>query len=225
MTYLRIRPIYDADFLPKNKWFDIIQHRNKPLFSLSPNFLFKNNDFIKITGYYKVGCRYINAVSGHHALYINAVKMDESTKKENSVNKQLAGIISGFLATVVISLLMVLKEKYGLIPDLNIIEDFSQYFSDESRTIGWVIHFVLGSIIWGGVFAIVMGILPGAYWFRGILFAIGVWALMMVGYMPVMEHGFFAKELGIEVIIATFVIHIIFGLVLGITFGFLYKEK
>ncbi|WP_133130760.1 DUF6789 family protein [Legionella yabuuchiae] len=140
------------------------------------------------------------------------------------MNKYLVGFISGFIATAVLSLLMMLKAQMGLMPQFNVIRDFNQFLGSETPIVGWIIHFLLGSFIWGVLFALLAPALMGAYWLRGISFGIIAWLLMMFGYMPVMDHGFFAAELGVQVIIATLVLHIIYGFVLGLAYGLMPKK-
>ncbi len=140
------------------------------------------------------------------------------------MNKYLVGFIAGFISTAVLSLLMMLKAQMGLMPQFNVIRDFNQFFGAETPIVGWLIHFILGTFIWGGVFALFVPVLKGAYWLRGISFGVIAWLLMMVAYMPVMTHGFFAVELGVQVMIATLVLHIIYGFVLGLTYGLLPRK-
>src|SRR6516164_4136093 len=54
---------------------------------------------------------------------------------------------------------------------------------------------------------------------NGILFRIGAWILMMVLVMPMAGAGLFGMALGIMVPIATLVLHLIYGAVLGGTYG------
>lgn len=140
------------------------------------------------------------------------------------MNKYIVGIIAGLLGTIVITLLMMLKARYGLLPELDVISDFNKFIGDESKIAGWVIHFGIGAV-WGFIFAVITGILPGVYWVKGVIFGILAWLLMMVTFMPIMGHGLFALDQGHMVMVAALVIHIIFGLVLGLTYGFLSESK
>lgn len=141
------------------------------------------------------------------------------------MNKYLAGFIAGFIATAVLSLLMMLKAQMGLMPQFNVVQDINLFFGAEIVLVGWIVHFLLGTFIWGGLFVLLSSVLIGAYWIRGICFGIIAWLLMMVGYMPVMDHGVFAVALGMPIMIATLVLHIIYGFVLGLIYGFLPKSR
>jgi hypothetical protein len=82
-------------------------------------------------------------------------------------------------------------------------------------------HFFIGTIIWGILFALVEPGLPGGYWLRGVLFSIGAWLLMMLIPMPMAGAGLFGLNLGIGAPIATLILHIIFEAVLGAGYGWL----
>lgn len=139
------------------------------------------------------------------------------------MNKYIVGFISGFVATVILSVLMIMKAKIGLMPQFNVIRDFTLFFGATTPMVGWILHFILGTFLWGGIFAFLVSSLQGAFWLRGVLFGIGAWLLMMVAFMPVMQHGFFAIQLGFPVVIATLVLHLIYGFFLGLIYGWLPK--
>jgi len=105
-------------------------------------------------------------------------------------------------------------------PNFDAIRDLTNVVGTTSRLIGWIVHFVLGSVVWGALFALFIDIFKGGYWLRGIEYGIILWLLMMIAFMPLAGNGFFASILGGPVIIATLVLHIIFGFVLGLFYGF-----
>ena len=141
------------------------------------------------------------------------------------MNKYFVGFLAGFIATTILSLLMILKEQMGLMPQLNVIRDFNQYLGAATPILGWIIHFILGTLVWGCLFVLLSPALNGPYWLKGIYFGIIAWLLMMVGYMPVMDHGFFAANLGVQITIATLVLHLVYGFVLGLIYGLIPKER
>lgn len=129
------------------------------------------------------------------------------------------GFIAGFVATVVLSVLMVFKAMMGLMPDLNVIAMLSRMMGSPP-VMGWVAHFVIGTIAWGGLFALLHEKIPGnTLWVKGIVFAVGAWLLMMIVVMPMAGAGLFGMNLGIMAPMMTLVLHIIFGAVLGGTFA------
>lgn len=88
----------------------------------------------------------------------------------NSIGK---GVIAGFSATVILSLLMVMKAAMGLMPGLDVISMLSGMMGS-SLLVGWIAHFMIGAVIWGGLFALLAPRLPGgSFWLKGVLFGIG----------------------------------------------------
>jgi hypothetical protein len=81
---------------------------------------------------------------------------------------------------------------------------------------GWITHFMIGAVVWGGLFAFLEPLLPGgSLWLKGVSFGIGAWVLMMVAVMPMAGAGLFGMKLGMAAPVMTLVLHIIFGAVLG----------
>lgn len=135
------------------------------------------------------------------------------------------GIISGFIATVVLSMLMVLKGMMGMMPHLNAIKMLTAMAHGYMGTpavpvVGWLLHFMIGSLAWGILFALLFTHLPGkSATAKGLVFATGAWLLMMVLVMPLAGAGLFGRHLGLGAPIATLVLHWIFGAVLGVVYG------
>ena len=140
----------------------------------------------------------------------------------NNIGK---GFIAGFAATVVLSALMLMKSAMGLMPELDVIAMLSGMMST-GPGLGWLGHFMIGTVAWGGLFALIEPSLPGtSYWLKGIIFGIGAWILMMVIVMPMAGAGFFGIGLGMVAPVMTLVLHVIFGAVLGGTYAALQGRE
>lgn len=134
----------------------------------------------------------------------------------NRIGKAMA---AGFVATVVLSILMVIKTMMGLMPQLDMIKMLNGMMH-AAPIMGWVAHFVIGTIIWGVAFALLEPVLPGnSYWIKGVVFGIGAWILMMIFIMPMAGAGFFGMALGMMAPIMTLILHLIYGAVLGGVYG------
>jgi hypothetical protein len=132
----------------------------------------------------------------------------------------LKGMVAGFAATIVLSALMVMKTLMGLMPELNTIAMLTNMMGASSPVMGWVAHFVIGTVIWGGLFAWLNANIPGGgQWLKGIIFGVAAWLLMMIAVMPMAGEGFFGMSLGMMAPVMTLVLHIIFGAVLGGVYG------
>ena len=129
------------------------------------------------------------------------------------------GIVAGFVATFVLSAMMLMKRSMGLMPELDPVAMISAMAGASSPVVGWIGHFVIGSIFWGGGFAIVSPYLPGPYRLRGTIFALGAWLMMMMVVMPMAGAGWFGLGLGVMAPVVTLALHVVFGLVLGTIYG------
>ena len=132
------------------------------------------------------------------------------------------GIIAGLVATLVLSATMLMKRSMGLMPELDPIAMITVMAGASSAAVGWIGHFLIGAIFWGVGFAILSPYLPGAHCVRGLIFAIGAWLMMMmIVVMPVAGAGMFGLGLGMMTPVATLLLHVVFGLVLGGVYGLL----
>lgn len=131
-----------------------------------------------------------------------------------------SGLIAGFMATIVLSILMLAKSSLGLMPQLNPVEDIVHVADQPTGMIfplplGWIGHFLLGTVVWGIVYAALQASLPGAPVVKGVIFGALAWLAMMIIFMPLAGHGLFALSLGPQATVATLVLHLIYGAVLG----------
>ncbi|HXH64815.1 MAG TPA: DUF6789 family protein [Mariprofundaceae bacterium] len=137
------------------------------------------------------------------------------------MNKLSNGILAGLAATIVLSMLMVMKAKMGLMPDVNVIAMLAGKMGG-SAAMGWAAHFMIGVIGYGLAYALVFSDLPfGNHTTCGIALGITGWLVMMVAVMPMMGAGLFGLALpsGMMVPVATLMLHVIFGAVLGYVYG------
>ncbi len=63
----------------------------------------------------------------------------------------IKGMIAGFVATVVLSALMIMKAMMGVMPDLNPIQMIADMLG-APPAIGWMMHFMIGTALWGTLF-------------------------------------------------------------------------
>lgn len=125
------------------------------------------------------------------------------------------GLIAGFVATVVLSILMMAKSMMGVMPQLDVISMLSAMMG-ATPAMGWIAHFVIGTVAWGGGFALLYNAIPGGgAVVKGIVFGIAAWVIMMVAVMPMAGAGIFGMNMGMMAPVMTLVLHIIFGAVLG----------
>lgn len=134
------------------------------------------------------------------------------------------GLVAGFVATVVLSLLMTAKHAMGLMPALDPVAMLAGMVARMTGTapnplVGWVMHFFIGTVMWGVAYTMLEPRLPGSAALRGMLFVLGPWFLMMIVVMPMAGAGVFGLGLGTLTPIATLALHLVFGATLGIVYG------
>jgi hypothetical protein len=129
---------------------------------------------------------------------------------ENTIGK---GIIAGFVATFALSIL------------LDPIELFAPTVWPASSAVGWVLHFFVGTVIWGVGFAMLHDYLRGPSWQRGLVFALGAWVVVMGGAAALIWAHVTAFDLGATTIVATLIVHVLYGVSLGVIYGWLLDRE
>ena len=125
-------------------------------------------------------------------------------------------IIAAFVATVFLSIMMVAKSMMGIMPQLDIASMLASMLGAPGNlAIGWLAHFMIGTIGYGLAFAFLGERLPGGPLMEGVVLALIGWLVMMIMVMPLAGAGLFALGLGIAAPVMTLMLHIIFGAVLG----------
>lgn len=136
------------------------------------------------------------------------------------MNTNIAGIVAGLIATAVLSVLMLLKGMMGKLPDLDVIAMLAGMMG-AGAMLGWIAHFAIG-VGYGLVFSRIAGRgTMGGTVARGVGLGVVGWLAMMIVLMPMAGGGVFglAMPSGAMVPIATLILHVIFGAVLGFSFA------
>lgn len=76
------------------------------------------------------------------------------------------GLLAGLVATIVLSGLMLIKHAMGLMPQLNVIMMISRMVG-APLAVGWLMHFTIGTLFWGLLYAWLNPRLAGPRWLRG----------------------------------------------------------
>jgi hypothetical protein len=135
------------------------------------------------------------------------------------------GVIAGFVATVVLSALIMLFNAMGVLPQLDIVSLIDRLGSI-GRTAAWVDHFIAGVLLWGPIYAGFDATTDERRprWQRGLLFGVITWLAMMIIFMPVVGGGLFGLQIGIVEPIGMLFMNLVYGLVMALTFDFLDKQ-
>lgn len=137
-------------------------------------------------------------------------------------------ILAGIIATIVVSLILIAQDYFDLLPEFQLVEEsqtlLATYGLPAESAVAWVFHAVVGAVIYGIIFAALEPILPGSGFTEGFVFGLLTWLVMMLVFMPLAGYGFFGVALGATVIIASLGLHLVYGIVLGISYKLLSEE-
>jgi len=137
------------------------------------------------------------------------------------MSNSMKGMVAGLVATLVLSGLLLLKGTMNLVPELSII---SLLMGLGSITLvqAWMDHFIVGVVAWGLAFGAYDSLASRpAHWLKGIIFGVFAWVVMMVLFMPLAKAGVFGWKIGPMAAVVTLIYHLVYGAVLGTTYGLL----
>jgi hypothetical protein len=131
------------------------------------------------------------------------------------------GMAAGFAATLLLSAMMLMKDAMKFMPQMDMIGMISGMMK-MSRAMGWLIHFIVGTALYGFAYAFLFAPLwPGAYWLSGMALGVVGWLLASLAMMPMADKGFFGMKMGAIAPMMSLVMHVFFGAVLGWVYGLL----
>jgi hypothetical protein len=116
-------------------------------------------------------------------------------------------IVAGFIATLMLSALhepvLVVTEAVGV----------------HAPVAGWLMHFFVGTLLWGGAFGFLHDFLPGPSWVRGAIFAAGAAVLVLFVFAPLTGAGMLCLKLGYAAPAIVALFHLAYGGILGGIYG------
>jgi len=137
------------------------------------------------------------------------------------MSNSMKGMVAGLVATLVLSGLLLLKSAMDLMPELNIIRLLT-VVGGITNVQAWMDHFIVGVVVWGLLFGVYDSAADRpAHWLKGIIFGVFAWLAMMVVFMPLAKAGIFGSRLGPIAAGVTLAYHLLYGAVLGTTYGLL----
>lgn len=135
------------------------------------------------------------------------------------------GFAAGFIASAVLAAVMLFQKAASIMPELDVIGLQSQFMVEFFGTpytpmMGWSLHFLVGTLVWGGAFGAANHLIPGETEMgKGLVLGLFAWLVSMLGYMPLMGAGLFGQEIAAVVPLMSLVMHSLFGVVLGIIYA------
>jgi hypothetical protein len=144
----------------------------------------------------------------------------------------LGAIVAGLVGTIVISMVMAMAPRMGM-PKMDMVGTLGSMLSkDGNRTLGWIIHLMMGSIfaiIYAALWSIGIGAVNVV---TGALFGIVHWLIagLVMGGMPMMHAGIKAGTVkapgvymlsngGAMAFMGGLIGHVIYGVVVALVYG------
>ena len=139
-------------------------------------------------------------------------------------DKVLKGITAGFLATLLLTVVLVVKALARIVPEINLAALLSGVLG-APPWVGWGVHLAIGTLVWGPLFALLCPKIPGSTSVaRGIIFSVGAWLLMALIVLPMAGMGVFGLRYGFGAPVTTLVLHMIYGATLGFAYEHLHGQ-
>jgi hypothetical protein len=137
------------------------------------------------------------------------------------MSNSMKGMLAGLVATLVLSGLLLFKGTMNLVPELSIIS-LLMSLGSITAVQAWMDHFIVGVVAWGLAFGAYDSLASRpAHWLKGIIFGVFAWVVMMVLFMPLAKAGVFGWKIGPMAAAVTLIYHLVYGAVLGTTYGLL----
>ena len=125
------------------------------------------------------------------------------------------GIVGGLAGTAVMTALMRMAPAMGL-PPMNIGAMLGSVMGG-SLVVGWMAHFVIGTVLAMVYAALFATRLPGPGFLRGALYGFAPWLVAQLVVMPMMGAGAFGGSFGAA--FGSLMGHLVYGAVLGSIYG------
>lgn len=148
--------------------------------------------------------------------------MRNSAESQYSYLNIKTGMMVGFLASAVSLLALLIMASLALVPEFNfVIIQGSLFVLARTAFLAWMVYFVIGTIIWGPLYALLESRLAGeTAIIKGLLFGMMLWAIIMTTFIPISGVDLFIEKFGI---FSTFMI-LITDLIFGLAAAYFYNS-
>lgn len=135
-------------------------------------------------------------------------------------------IFAGFIASAVMTIFVLINNYFGVVSEVNFVDlinkiNASYFHMPDTSWSEWLIHFIVGSVIYGGIFGLLTPKMTGSNVLNGIIIGIAAWLVMMLVVLPLTGMGVLEPWLSGGTRVASLVFHGIYGVFLGISYNFL----
>ncbi len=123
-------------------------------------------------------------------------------------------VLAGLVGTAAMTALMLAAPMMGM-PRMNIGEMLGSMMGGVTA-LGWMAHFMIGTVLAVGYAAFFADRLPGPPAMRGMLFGLAPWLLAQVVVMPMMGAGFFSGSMLVAA--GSLMGHLVYGAIVGVVY-------
>jgi uncharacterized membrane protein YagU involved in acid resistance len=136
------------------------------------------------------------------------------------------GIAAGLVATCVLSVLILIKQWLPQLDTIAVMDSIAHEFALSAGLptpfAGWLWHFIIGSLVWGWMYAVMEPILPGRRpMIKGLYFGFMVTLLVWFAVLPLVGAGMFGLHLSMIQPLVSMAQSLLFGLVLAVTYDWM----
>ena len=124
-------------------------------------------------------------------------------------------VLAGLAGTAVMTMLMLLAPKMGM-PPMNIGAMLGSVMGGYVA-LGWVGHFMIGTVLALGYALVFAARIPGAPAVRGAIFSLLPWLMAQLVVMPVLGMGPFSGSMLVAG--GSLMGHLVYGVVTGLVYG------
>jgi uncharacterized membrane protein YagU involved in acid resistance len=128
-------------------------------------------------------------------------------------------VVAGIAGTVAMTMMILVGPMMGM-PEMYIGNMLAE-FMGIPITLGWIMHFMIGTVLALIYVFMFADKLPGAPWLRGALYGLVPWLVSQVMVNPMMGAGVFASNMpdAVMIVMGSLMGHLIYGAVVGAIYG------
>ena len=141
----------------------------------------------------------------------------------NVINMIVRGIAAGFVATCVLSVLILIKQWLPQLDTITVMDSVARELAMAAGLpvplAGWLWHFIVGCLVWGWMYAVMEPIVPGRRpVIKGLYFGFMVTLLVWFAVLPLAGAGMFGMQLSLVQPFVSMAQSLLYGLVLAVTY-------
>jgi hypothetical protein len=146
--------------------------------------------------------------------------------KEKRMPRILNGLVAGFVATIITSLVLIGGTRSELLARVDPVTELTAAVNKYqigpiAPQVGWALYFVIGTVVLGTLYARFRPLFGSGAVFSGVIFGALVWTAEVVFLQPVTGVGLLAHGLpaGATEGAAALFLNLVYGVVLGIVYA------